>query len=69
MIKAKRIVVIKPTKENKTAFKKRGLFSDDSRLYFHVYAAVMDDKEYSFPLDSLRYEYLLKDLDLSGIKY
>jgi hypothetical protein len=65
-----RMVIIKPTKQNKELLKKRGLGSDDSRKFFNLYDAILSDREYSFIIGSdSKNDYLLKDIDKIGLKY
>jgi ADP-ribosylglycohydrolase len=59
------ITIIKPTKYNRAILLKRGLYSDDSEMFFKLYESLYQNKAFICPDD----QWFLKELDSAKLKY
>lgn len=61
--------IIKPTKQNVEALKKRGLFSDDSSKFFKLQGDIMDGKSFELDANDKYDKMIMADLTKAGVKF
>jgi ADP-ribosylglycohydrolase len=63
------VLIIKPTKHNKRVMKNRGLFSDDSQLYFDIYESIISESIFKINDIDNCLDYFINDLIKIGIRF